>query len=422
MAGSEEGLAELARAVATLSPQVSKARKSQLNWVKGELHRAARHPDWTAGDCRSLRDLLALGATTAYLQLAREGTLRVRQVADPARDSAPSERVRIRVLRQLGESAGVPVALPPLPKAGARPVVPPRERGALHTTLVTLGDRPGARPLQVRWLSMIGVILDCGPRAGEMCAMSLEDLAPGLDGARLLRRPQARAAADPYAEIWDLSGPSRAAMGRWLELRHLLVSRLQGSTTRVWVSLHGNHEGVPGAAGEYVGRDAGMPLQPRGLARSYTLAVSEFNDSVLGEGLEPLPRRMEQLRRGALDTVHAAGEDGPPRREPGLRLPRPSGEPADVAAALAAVVHATEALLQVPDAVSASTQDSTAARKTLAASVRAAWALGTPHRTLFKVVAQAGLVVDQVAAAGYHPRLLTALDRAAGVGRPNRAR
>jgi hypothetical protein len=42
-----------------------------------------------------------------------------------------------------------------------------------------------------------------------------------------------------------------------------------------------------------------MPLMPRGLARAYTRAVVELNVELAGEpGWEPLPTRLEQLRRG----------------------------------------------------------------------------------------------------------------------------
>jgi hypothetical protein len=41
-----------------------------------------------------------------------------------------------------------------------------------------------------------------------------------------------------------------------------------------------------------------MPLRPRGLQRAYTRAVVELNTELAGSpGWQPLPYRLEQLRR-----------------------------------------------------------------------------------------------------------------------------
>ncbi|MFI6587442.1 hypothetical protein [Embleya sp. NPDC050493] len=82
----------------------------------------------------------------------------------------------------------------------------------------------------------------------------------------------------------------------------------------------------------------------------------------------------------------------------------------------AEVVRAVDALVEArrdldPDAAVA------AARRTLRAAVRQAWAGGIPHHRVLGLLHQAGLGADDPAAAGYDPGLLRALDRAAGFGR-----
>ncbi|MGW1998076.1 hypothetical protein [Embleya sp. NPDC001921] len=60
-----------------------------------------------------------------------------------------------------------------------------------------------------------------------------------------------------------------------------------------------------------------------------------------------------------------------------------------------------------------------AARRTLRARVRWAWAGGVDHGRLLGLLQQAGMCADDLAAAGCDSALLLAPDRAAGFGRPH---
>jgi integrase len=147
-------------------------------------------------------------------------------------------------------------------------------------------------------LALLGVVLDTGARAGELTALTVDDLPEDLSTVRIERRPQARSSAPAQVESLALSDSTRAALRRWLALRTEIVAALQGTTRALWVSLRPNHAGLAREDGGSVPRPPGMPLQPRGLARAYTRAVDEAN-ALLADtpGWSPLPRRLEQLRR-----------------------------------------------------------------------------------------------------------------------------
>ncbi|WP_371594530.1 hypothetical protein [Streptomyces virginiae] len=142
-------------------------------------------------------------------------------------------------------------------------------------------------------LAVGAVVSDTGIRAGEMCVRTIEDLSPTLEELRAVRRPQGRSESEAFTELLALSGLSRAALKRWLPERQQLLERVGGTATALWVSLHGNHhDGQAVPAGT-------TPLMPRGLARAWTRAVVETNVAMAGQpSWEPLPTRMEQLRRG----------------------------------------------------------------------------------------------------------------------------
>jgi len=274
----------------------SASRSRQVRWVAGELRRALEHEDF--GDLpQDVRSLFSRTPLQRYLTLAREGALRVA----PYRRTTPSpasERVRLDCLALLASELGV--ALPDL----ARPVppvlkdtVPERQQQRVWAHLDVISRDPRTTPGRVRLLAMVGVVLDTGARAGELCAMRVEDLAPDLSSVRFHRRPQALRVNEPALDQVALSAGTRVAMRRWLEERELIVGRLEGTMAALWVSVRGNH--VETSTGRSVPRPAGMPLQSRGLRRAYERAVDELNVDFAGTpDWQPLPSRLEQLRRG----------------------------------------------------------------------------------------------------------------------------
>jgi integrase len=286
-----------------LEEDTSAARARQLRWVAKELRIATAHPGFDpGGPVRTARDLLAPQAVTSYLRLARLGELRQRPTnSGDGTSSASSMRIREDCLRLICRQLGVPLAI------NERSAIPePREtvdsptRSQLRAYLVRRAETPPTRAGHVRLLAIIGVVLDTGARVGELCALRVEDLdtsgpAPVLT---LVRRPQARLVAEPVTELITLSPGTRAALRHWLDTRGEIIDSLHLGVKSLWVSVAGNHAGLPAADGHAVKRPAGMPLRPRGLQRAYTRAVVELNVELAGSpGWRPLPYRLEQLRR-----------------------------------------------------------------------------------------------------------------------------
>jgi integrase len=376
-------------------PAVSPARARQVRWVAGEYARALEHPDHPLNEEATAGELFARAAVDAYLRLAAAGELRVRRAAAPARASGNSEQTRLEVLRLLATACDIPhpaAGLPPQPDTPRHTPVPGRPRALLRTQLTHLADTPGATPGRIRMLAIGAVVCDTGIRAGEMCALTVDDLSPHLEEIRVVRRPQGRTRAEAYTELLPLSSLSRDALRAWLPERHRLLTRIGGTATALWVSLHANH---------HHGRPVpeGTPLMPRGLARAWTRAVTETNLDMAGHpSWEPLPTRMEQLRRGVTPTPAPA-----PMRPDAAKATRLLTDMAVHARALTALQRGTE-------------ENTTAehrARTTLRQAVRDAWAEGIPQTTQLTTLTETGPTdTASLATAGWEPTLLTAIQRA----------
>ncbi|MFI6981354.1 hypothetical protein ACIBSV_22540 [Embleya sp. NPDC050154] len=294
----------------TARADTSAARARQLRWVVGELRRALVQEGFPPEARASLAALLSADPMRRYLELAGSGRLRTRTVAGDGVSTTASIRVRMDCLEILARAGSVPIALPERPAMpDLKPPVGARQRSLLLDWLTAHADRSGADAGRVRLFALIGVVLDTGARAGELCALRLTDLAPDERTVRIVRRPQARSVNPAVTEVLPLSGPTRAALARWLDVREELVRHVQGSVAAVWVSVRGNHAGVPDRDGNSRRRPVGMPLMPRGLARAYTRTVVQLNVDMAGRpGWEPIPYRLEQLRR-AVEFEPVAGAE-----------------------------------------------------------------------------------------------------------------
>ncbi|POX58853.1 hypothetical protein C3492_35575 [Streptomyces sp. Ru62] len=380
--------------------EISEARSRQVRWVAGEYGRALAHPDHPLDIDTEAGPLFRRDAVDAYLDLAGRGVLRVRQAAAPA-SGDHSRQIRIEVLALLAKAAGVYADLPPQPDPARKQPVPKRARSLLRSSLEEAADQ-AALPGQIRMLAIGAMVADTGARSGEACAWRIDDLAPSLEEVRTVRRPQGWSEAEAYVELITLSGLSRAALRRWLIERHALLERVQGSASALWVSLHANHRAdhaIP----------AGTPLETRGLYRAWTRAVEQTNQQMAGEpSWVPLPTRMEQLRRGV------SPKASPAPRQPDAELAVVLLD--DVAAcgrALAAVRRSGE-----PD-----TTEELEARLACRKALRAAWAEGIEHAMQLSALVDAGLTdTADLTAAGWEPALLDAVERAAGWGRPSKAK
>ncbi|MFF0220192.1 hypothetical protein [Streptomyces vinaceus] len=382
-------------------PSTSGSRARQVRWVAGEYGRALARPEHPLGEDASAAELFRREPVEKYLELAGSGMLRLRASRDPKKYSDHSAKIRLEVLHLMVRALGVEVAadLPPQPDPPDKEPVAERPRVVLRERLRLLADAPGSGPNRIRMLAIGATVCDTGVRAGEMCACTIEDVSPSMEQLRVVRRPQGGAEAETYAELLALSDLSRTALRRWLPERRALMTRVGGTATALWVSLHANHrDGQP--------VPAGTPLQPRGLARAWTRAVAETNRTMAGRpGWGPLPTRMEQLRRGVVPEATGA----PLRPDPAK-----AAELLDLVAARAA---ALAALRVAHDG----TTVERAARRDLRMAVRGAWAAGAGHGVQLAVLEAAGLKDDAaLAAAGWEPALLEAVDRAYGWGRPPR--
>ncbi|MFG2487858.1 hypothetical protein ACGFSI_34555 [Streptomyces virginiae] len=148
------------------------------------------------------------------------------------------------------------------------------------------------------------------------------------------------------------------------------MERVGGTATALWVSLPGNH-----LLGQTV--PAGTPLMPRGLARAWTRAVAETNVEMAGQpSWEPLPTRMEQLRRGVEPTA--------------VRAPMlPDAEKAAVL--LDDVAARGRALAELRRAGEEGGTAELQARIGVRQAVRDAWAEAIEHTVLLSTHADAGL-------------------------------
>jgi integrase len=283
----------------TSRPDTSAARSRQLRWVAGELRRALDHETFPKAARRDLAALFSAEPMGVYFALAARGDLRARAAPGAAASTVASIRVRMDCVEILARAAVVPVELPERPAMQElKTPVGPRQRSLLHGWLEAAADHPGADPGRVRLFALVGVVLDTGARAGELCALKVADLSPGLATVTVVRRPQARSVAPPTTEVHALNGVTQAALRHWLDVREDLIREVQGTAKSLWVSVRGNHAGVLDADGNARHRPPGMPLMPRGLARAYTRTVVQVNADMVGRpGWEPLPYRLEQLRR-----------------------------------------------------------------------------------------------------------------------------
>jgi hypothetical protein len=323
--------------------RVSRQRADQLWMVVGMLDRAMARKEMPPGAARRAAWIFTDHALAAFWDLAVAGQLRAR-AEDVGR---PLPLASQRIVRDvLGILAGLvvpdkgvllPVVEPPELKA----TVPARDRAALYRGLA---DLAAAGPLardgigmsaaeRARVLAMVGIVLDAGTRSGELAALRLDDLAPGLEAVAVRRRQQ-RASVDrtdeiaaaaevhpaavkavlsghgyqrseavrqrvlaaaeglaplPEVEWYALREGTRVAVRRWLEVRERVVDALplEGGRSALWVTLRASRSGPPG-----------VTLLPPGVRRAYTKGVTALNVVMAGQyGWAPLPTRMEQLRR-----------------------------------------------------------------------------------------------------------------------------
>ncbi|MFC7794554.1 hypothetical protein [Streptomyces cinereoruber] len=343
-----------APAAAGLRAQVSRERARQLWMVVGMFDRAVGCEAFPPSALLEARRLFTRPVMMAFWEIAAAGELRARaeDVGKPLPDAT------LRIVRDvLGILAGLVVPgkrvwLPVVDRVELKETVPARDRAALYRGLA---DLAAAGPLardgvgmsvegRARLLAMVGIVLDAGTRLGELAALRLGDLAPGLAAVGVRRRPQravgvraeeigaltglhpgtvlgllqegpyrrgsevmrqrvleAVASLEPLPEVewYPLREGTRVAVRQWLEARERVVNALplEGGRSALWVTLHASTAGPPG-----------VTLRPDGLMSAYVKGVTALNMLMAGRyGWSPLPTRMEQLRR-AVEAVPLSQE------------------------------------------------------------------------------------------------------------------
>ncbi|GGP36786.1 hypothetical protein GCM10010214_07180 [Streptomyces abikoensis] len=249
---------------------------------------------------KELPQLLDEAVLRPYIQVAQTGALRSRLVnGERPPTSEPTNAARLACLEILRREAGLPDSAIEVPGAVMlRPVPQDEQLRALRRRLhrdVSTARSPG----QARFIAVLAVMLDTRARAGELVVQRISDLSEDGRSIGVLRRPQHGTDAPSRPETIPLSTLSRAALDRWLPVRVELTETLEGSANALWVSLAHNHAGTLHDDGSYTRRRHGMPLQQRGLIRSYNSGRHRYGLADL------LPLKLEQLRR-ALERETAA--------------------------------------------------------------------------------------------------------------------
>ncbi|AEY94326.1 hypothetical protein SHJG_p211 (plasmid) [Streptomyces hygroscopicus subsp. jinggangensis 5008] len=265
------------------------ARRRQLDMVRGELERALDRGALPVPARRSLQRLLEEEALRPYVRIAESGALRHRRVDGgfPPTSEATNE-IRRKCIDLLREALGMPA----LRLGGGEIPLQPVPEAATLSALARQLDRylGGAMsPAQTRLTALLALELDTAARSGELVELRTTDLDEDYAAVYVERHPQGGGTAE--GEWVETSALTRAALERWLDVRKDLVQRAHG-TSKLWVSLWMNHDGVLDDEGRTVIRPPGMPLEENGLITSYRVGRLRY------DGLRQLlPLKLEALRR-----------------------------------------------------------------------------------------------------------------------------
>lgn len=299
--------------VAEAEDRHSPARCRQLRMTLAQLERCLAADVLPEEAREDVRELLSPEGIDAFLDTAAAGRWRAPRKGQRRRRLSWSSLATLRdCLKILGEEAGLPpLVLPRVwrERQHLKPVVKPAQQEVLYRQLADLAARKPAgladvslrelvqARMRVRLLAMVGVVLDTGARSVELRRMRVDDLGDGLETLRVFRAPQNASHLPDVMEVYRLREATRAALRWWLGVREELVAPLEGAKTALWVAVW------PGA-GDPV---PGLPLRHDGVEQAYSNGVAALNVEMAG-GWDvaefgpwvPLPRRMEQLRRGVV--------------------------------------------------------------------------------------------------------------------------
>ena len=274
----------------------------------------------------TLADLLDPVFVARYTAWSATGVLS----ATGAGRSQASTRARVAALRALANHHQRPEPAQSAPPPDLREHLAPSltryaidaltARGLEGLERAGTGTDPRADE-RIRLAAMLVVVELCPLRSAQMCALRRDAVRSG--GAALspttpttptvpttptARTPGNRTSGQPPVREGppdDFRVPVgwRPVLAHWLERRDRLVDALEGTTEALWVSVRPNHDPRTRAS-----LPPGLPLQPRGLQRSYARAVAHANVEHVGTPGFPLPRSFDLLRRSAA-ARHGAAAD-----------------------------------------------------------------------------------------------------------------
>lgn len=346
---------QLSAVVDRMAGEVSANRMQQLRMVVGMWDRAVTRPEMGGRVFGRAQRFFSRPVLAAFWELAAAGELRAREEDRGKELPLATLRIVRDCLLILGRRVlpGKRLWLPSVPNPELRDTLRPSGLVVLYRELV---DMAGAGPLErdgtalsyedrTRLLAMVSVVLDTGCRSGELAVLRRDELTVG-ERAVGVRRRQQKAAPNraeeiaalaevhpetvravlwgqvhqmseatrqrvltaveeleplPEVEWYALREGTGVAVRRWLRVREGLVNALplEGARTALWVTLVAGKDGRP----------PGTPLSPISLRKAFVRGVAALNFVMAGShGWEPLPTRMEQLRR----SVDVIPLDGPP--------------------------------------------------------------------------------------------------------------
>jgi hypothetical protein len=257
--------------------KISHGRARQLWMVVGMWDRALGHGKFPEQAHRTAAQLFTTPVLRTFWELAQAGSLRklAPEQGQPAELPLATLRITrdcLRILAGLVLPGHTEVWLPSIPQTDPKTPVRSETLGMVYRRLAELA---AAGPLE---------------RSGT--ALSYEGgQRHQVSEATYQRIVAAQDAVDPLLDVeWYVLGEgAQTAVRRWLEVRRQLIDSgpLQGGQTGLWVTL------VPTKAGP-----PGVTLRPQGLTQAFARGMSALNWLMAGEhGWEPMPTRMEQLRR-----------------------------------------------------------------------------------------------------------------------------
>ncbi|MFI6653274.1 hypothetical protein ACIBI8_37500 [Streptomyces sp. NPDC050529] len=327
---SAPSVRQLAAVVDAMAGTVSEGRLRQLRMVVGMFDRSVGRDEMPARASRTAAQLFTWAALDAFWDLALDGELRAR-VKDRGNPLPLNTQNNVVDCLRLLAGRVVPEKTVRLPKVVApapRATTTREQEQQLFRFMVDLAgqqpvghdgqSRQVAADYRVRLLAMTGVVVDTRSRRGELSRMRVADLGEGLSSVRVERWPQNGAHLEPVEVVLPLSGSTVTALARWLRVRERLVEPLQGSADAVWVSVAASNSGEP----------PGLPLSAQSLGASYTRGVRVLNGLMAGQpGWEPLPSRLEGLRRALVPVEEARVREARAEEWEAAHPRRPVGRP-----------------------------------------------------------------------------------------------